>query len=150
MTKRVLLCIMDGWGIDNDSPKNATLTANTPNIDRFYKEEPNMQIYADGEHVGLPDGQMGNSEVGHLNIGAGRVVFQELTRINNAIKDGSFYTNEKFLAAVKHVKNNNSSLHLYGLVSDGGVHSSIDHILALIKFSSCSYSTNLLLFKSIS
>ena len=134
MTKRVLLCIMDGWGIDNDSPKNATLTANTPNIDRFYKEEPNMQIYADGEHVGLPDGQMGNSEVGHLNIGAGRIVYQDLTRINKSIKDGDFFTNEKFLNAVKHVKDNNSALHMFGLVSTGGVHSSLDHILALIEF----------------
>ncbi|MBQ4123039.1 2,3-bisphosphoglycerate-independent phosphoglycerate mutase [bacterium] len=134
MTKRVLLCIMDGWGIDNDSIKNATLVANTPNMDRFYKEEPNIQIYADGEHVGLPDGQMGNSEVGHLNIGAGRVVYQDLTRINKSIKDGEFFTNEKFLNAVEHVKKNNSSLHMYGLVSIGGVHSSLDHILALIDF----------------
>ena len=134
MTKRVLLCIMDGWGIDNDSIKNATLVANTPNMDRFYKEEPNIQIYADGEHVGLPDGQMGNSEVGHLNIGAGRVVYQDLTRINKSIKDGEFFTNEKFLNAVEHVKKNTSSLHMYGLVSIGGVHSSLDHILALIDF----------------
>ena len=132
--KRVLLCIMDGWGINKDCPKDATKVANTPNIDRFYKEEPNMQIFADGEHVGLPEGQMGNSEVGHLNIGAGRVVYQDLTRINKAIKDGDFYTNEKFLKAVEHVKKYNSSLHMYGLVSTGGVHSSLDHILALIEF----------------
>ncbi len=132
--KRVLLCIMDGWGIGKDSPKDATKVANTPNIDRFYKEEKNIQIFADGEHVGLPDGQMGNSEVGHLNIGAGRIVYQDLTRINKSIKDGDFYTNEKFLNAVKHVKENNSSLHLFGLVSTGGVHSSLDHILALIEF----------------
>lgn len=134
MTKRVLLCIMDGWGINKDCPKDATLVAKTPNMDRFYKEEKNIQIYADGEHVGLPDGQMGNSEVGHLNIGAGRIVYQDLTRINKSIKDGDFFTNEKFLNAVKHVKENNSSLHLFGLVSRGGVHSSLDHILALIEF----------------
>ncbi len=134
MTKRVLLCIMDGWGINNDCPKDATKEAKTPNIDRFYKEEPNMQIFADGEHVGLPDGQMGNSEVGHLNIGAGRIVYQELTKINKEIKDGDFFKNEKFLNAVKHVKENNSALHMYGLVSTGGVHSSLDHILALIEF----------------
>ncbi len=134
MTKRVLLCIMDGWGISNDCPKDATKTADTPNIDRFYKEEPNIQIYADGEHVGLPDGQMGNSEVGHLNIGAGRIVYQELTKINKEIKDGEFFKNEKFLNAVKHVKENDSKLHMYGLVSTGGVHSSLDHILALIEF----------------
>lgn len=134
MTKRVLLCIMDGWGINKDCPKDATLVAKTPNMDRFYKEEKNIQIYADGEHVGLPDGQMGNSEVGHLNIGAGRIVYQDLTRINKSIKDGDFFTNEKFLNAVKHVKENNSSLHLFGLVSTGGVHSSLEHILALIEF----------------
>ena len=134
MTKRVLLCIMDGWGINKDCPKDATKEAKTPNIDEFYKEEPNMQIFADGEHVGLPDGQMGNSEVGHLNIGAGRIVYQELTKINKEIKDGDFFKNEKFLNAVKHVKENNSALHMYGLVSTGGVHSSLDHILALIEF----------------
>ncbi len=134
MTKRVLLCIMDGWGISKDSPKDATKVAQTPNLDKFYKTEPNIQIFADGEHVGLPDGQMGNSEVGHLNIGAGRIVYQELTKINKEIKDGSFFKNEKFLNAVEHVKKNNSSLHLYGLVSTGGVHSSLDHILALIEF----------------
>ena len=133
--KRVLLCIMDGWGIsDGNCPKDATKEGQTPNFDNLKKTDKYMTIHADGQYVGLPDGQMGNSEVGHLNIGAGRIVFQELTRINNAIKDGSFFENEKFLAAVKHVKTHNSALHLYGLVSDGGVHSSIDHILALIKF----------------
>ncbi len=134
MTNRVLLCIMDGWGINTDCPKDATKTANTPSIDRFYKEEPNIQIFAHGEYVGLPDGQMGNSEVGHLNIGAGRIVYQELTKINKEIKEGEFFKNKKFLNAVKHVKENNSSLHMYGLVSTGGVHSSLDHILALIEF----------------
>ncbi len=134
MSKRVLLCIMDGWGICSDSIKDATKTAKTPNIDRFYKEEKNIQIFADGEHVGLPSGQMGNSEVGHLNIGAGRIVYQDLTRINKSIKDGDFYTNEKFLKAVEHTKKNNSALHLFGLVSTGGVHSSLEHILALIEF----------------
>ncbi|MBQ7449788.1 2,3-bisphosphoglycerate-independent phosphoglycerate mutase [bacterium] len=133
--ERVLLCIMDGWGIsDGSCPEDATVSAKTPNYNNLKLTENFMTIHADGQYVGLPDGQMGNSEVGHLNIGAGRVVFQELTRINNAIKDGSFFANEKFLNAVKHVKTYNSGLHLYGLVSDGGVHSSIDHILALIKF----------------
>lgn len=134
MGKRVLLCIMDGWGIAKDSIKDATKTAKTPNIDKYYKEEKNIQIFADGEHVGLPEGQMGNSEVGHLNIGAGRIVYQDLTRINKSIKDGDFFTNEKFLNAVEHVKKNNSALHMFGLVSTGGVHSSLDHILALIEF----------------
>ena len=134
MNKRVLLCIMDGWGIASDSIKDATKIAKTPNIDKYYKEEKNIKIYADGEHVGLPSGQMGNSEVGHLNIGAGRIVYQDLTRINKSIKDGDFFKNEKFLNAVEHVKKNHSALHLFGLVSTGGVHSSLDHILALIEF----------------
>ena len=134
MSKRVLLCIMDGWGISDCSIKDATKIANTPNLDKFYKQEKNIRIYADGEHVGLPKGQMGNSEVGHLNIGAGRIVYQDLTRINKSIKDGDFFTNEKFLNAVNHVKSNNSSLHMFGLVSPGGVHSSLEHIYALIEF----------------
>lgn len=133
MNNRVLLCIMDGWGISKDSPEDATKTANTPNFDKLKKEEKYTQIFADGEHVGLPEGQMGNSEVGHLNLGAGRVVYQELTRINKAIKDGTFFKNEEFLKAVQHVKDNDSALHLYGLVSTGGVHSSLNHIFALIK-----------------
>lgn len=133
MKNRVLLCIMDGWGIDDSSSKNAILTANTPNFDRFLKEEKFIKIHADGEYVGLPDGQMGNSEVGHLNLGAGRVVYQELTKINKAIKEGYFFENDKFLSAIKHAKENNSSLHIMGLVSDGGVHSSLGHILALIE-----------------
>ena len=133
MNNRVLLCIMDGWGISKDSPEDATKTANTPNFDKLKKEEKYTQIFADGEHVGLPEGQMGNSEVGHLNLGAGRVVYQELTRINKAIKEGTFFKNEEFLKAVQHVKDNDSALHLYGLVSTGGVHSSLNHIFALIK-----------------
>ena len=133
MNNRVLLCIMDGWGISKDSPEDATKTADTPNFDRLKKEEKYTQIFADGEHVGLPEGQMGNSEVGHLNLGAGRVVYQELTRINKAIKEGTFFENEEFLNAIKHVKENDSALHLYGLVSTGGVHSSLNHIFALIK-----------------
>lgn len=132
MAKRVLLCIMDGWGISAGCPKDATTAANTPNFDRFKKEEKYTTIYADGEHVGLPEGQMGNSEVGHLNLGAGRIVYQELTKINKAIKEGSFFKNEKLLSAINYAKTNNSSLHLMGLVSDGGVHSSFEHLFALI------------------
>ena len=104
MKNRVLLCIMDGWGIDDKSSKNAVVTASTPNYDKFIKEEKFIKIHADGEYVGLPDGQMGNSEVGHLNLGAGRVVYQELTKINRAIKSGEFFKNEKFLSAIKHAK----------------------------------------------
>lgn len=135
MDKRVLLCIMDGWGISSGSDKyDATKLAHPVNVPRLEKEEKFIQIHADGENVGLPEGQMGNSEVGHLNLGAGRIVYQDLSKINNAIKDGSFFKNERFLKAVEHVKKYNSALHIYGLVSTGGVHSSLDHVLALIKF----------------
>lgn len=134
MNNRVLLCIMDGWGINKAGcPKDATISAQTPNFDRLKKEEKYTEIFADGEHVGLPEGQMGNSEVGHLNLGAGRIVYQELTRINKEIKDGDFFKNQEFLNAIKHVKENDSALHLFGLVSTGGVHSSLDHVYALIK-----------------
>lgn len=134
MTNRVLLCIMDGWGISTGNEKyDATKLANPVHVNKLIKEELFKKLHADGEFVGLPAGQMGNSEVGHLNLGAGRIVYQDLSRINNAIKDGSFFKNEKFLMAVNHAKSNNSALHIYGLVSTGGVHSSLDHILALIK-----------------
>lgn len=134
--KRVLLCIMDGWGINpnpNLSKYDATYLAPPVNVDRLKEEEKYTKIHADSEYVGLPQGQMGNSEVGHLNLGAGRIVYQELTKINKSIREGEFFKNERFLAAINHAKENNSSLHLYGLVSEGGVHSSMDHIYALIK-----------------
>lgn len=124
---------MDGWGINKDCEKDATRSANTPNFDKLKKEEVYTQINASGEYVGLPDGQMGNSEVGHLNLGAGRVVYQDLTRINKEIREGKFFENKEFKAAIDHVKKNNSALHLYGLVSTGGVHSSFDHVKALVK-----------------
>ena len=134
MSKRVLLCIMDGWGISLNHPEyDATKLAHAENVTRLEKEYPSISIHADGEYVGLPAGQMGNSEVGHLNLGAGRIVYQDLSKINNAIKDGSFYKNERFLLAVNHAKENNSALHIFGLVSEGGVHSSLEHLLALIK-----------------
>ena len=133
MSNRVLLCILDGWGISNDTKYNAVYSANTPNYDNFMKNMSHTTIHADGLNVGLPEGQMGNSEVGHLNIGAGRIVYQELTRINKAIAEGDFFKNEEFLNAINHVKKNNSSLHIYGLVSSGGVHSAMNHLEALIK-----------------
>lgn len=133
MSDRVLLCILDGWGISGDTKYNAVYSANTPNYDNFIKNMSNTTIHADGLNVGLPEGQMGNSEVGHLNIGAGRIVYQELTRINKAIQEGDFFKNEEFLNAINHVKKNNSSLHIYGLVSSGGVHSAMNHLEALIK-----------------
>ena len=132
--KRVLLCIMDGWGISKSHPEyDATKLANPVNVDRLLKEEKSIAIHAEGEYVGLPEGQMGNSEVGHLNLGAGRIVYQELSKINNAIKSGDFFQRKAFLDAVKHVKENDSALHIYGLASDGGVHSALGHILALVK-----------------
>ena len=133
MSDRVLLCILDGWGISNDTKYNAVYSANTPNYDNFMKNMSHTTIHADGLNVGLPEGQMGNSEVGHLNIGAGRIVYQELTKINKAIAEGDFFKNEEFLNAINHVKKNNSSLHIYGLVSSGGVHSAMNHLEALIK-----------------
>ena len=137
MSKRVLLCIMDGWGLTNEAGStNAVKLANPVNFYKLRDTEKYTQIHADGEYVGLPEGQMGNSEVGHLNLGAGRVVHQDLSKINLSIKKGDFFTNEKFMNAVEHVKKNDSALHLYGLVSTGGVHSSLNHLLALIKMAS--------------
>ena len=131
--KRALLCILDGWGYRNNENHNAVFSANTPNYDNFIQNRPHTFIHADGLSVGLPEGQMGNSEVGHLNIGAGRIVYQELTRINKSIDEGEFFNNEEFLNAINHVKRNNSAMHIYGLVSSGGVHSSLYHLKALIK-----------------
>ena len=133
MKDRVLLCILDGWGISKDTEYNAVYQANTPNYDKFIQTMSNTTIHADGLNVGLPEGQMGNSEVGHLNIGAGRIVYQELTRINKEIQEKTFFKNEEFLKAIDHVKKNNSSLHIYGLVSSGGVHSAMNHLEAAIK-----------------
>lgn len=134
MSKRVLLCIMDGWGISKDHPESdATKLANPIHVDKLIADYPSIKIHADGEYVGLPEGQMGNSEVGHLNLGAGRIVYQDLSKINRAIKDGSFFKNERFLMAINHAKKNDSALHIFGLVSTGGVHSSLEHLMALIK-----------------
>ena len=129
--KKVILVIMDGWGLGKVSTSDAIQHANTPFVSSLYKNYPKTTLVTCGEAVGLPDGQMGNSEVGHLNLGAGRIVYQELQRINVAIRDGSFAKNEVLLDALKYAKTNNKSLHLLGLVSDGGVHSHINHIKAL-------------------
>lgn len=133
MTKPVALIIMDGYAHGKDYPGNAITQANTPNLDKYYKEYPNTEISTSGMAVGLPDGQMGNSEVGHLNIGAGRIVYQSLTRINVAIDNGDFYKNEALVNAVINAKKNNSKLHLLGLFSEGGVHSHINHFIALVE-----------------
>ena len=131
--KKVLLCVLDGVGLSKIKDGNALINANKPNIDYLMKEYPNKGINASGTFVGLPDGQMGNSEVGHLTIGAGRIIYQSLELINRAIKDESFYYKESFLNAIRHAKENNSKLHIMGLLSDGGVHSNINHIKALLK-----------------
>lgn len=132
--KPVMLMILDGFGIAEKSEGNAVALAKKPNFDRLVKEYPNTQLQASGMAVGLPEGQMGNSEVGHLNIGAGRIVYQELTRITKSIEDGDFFENEALMKAMKNAKENNASLHLMGLLSDGGVHSHIDHLKGLLEF----------------
>jgi len=131
--KPVMLMILDGFGIAPESDGNAVRRANTPNLDNLFAKYPHTQLQASGLFVGLPDGQMGNSEVGHLNIGAGRVIYQELTRITKEIEEGGFFKNEALTLAINNVKDNNKSLHLMGLLSNGGVHSHIDHLKGLLK-----------------
>ena len=132
MKKPLILIIMDGFGLRDSDMGNAIHAANHPNLTRLFHDYPTTQLGASGMDVGLPDGQMGNSEVGHTNIGAGRVVYQELTRITKGIQDGPFFDNEAFLGAVENCKKNDSALHLFGLLSDGGVHSHIEHIFGLL------------------
>jgi 2,3-bisphosphoglycerate-independent phosphoglycerate mutase len=129
--KKAILIIMDGWGLGKVKSSDAIQNANVPFVTSLYKKYPNTTLVTCGELVGLPDGQMGNSEVGHLNLGAGRIVYQELQRINVAIREGEFQKNETLLAAIRFAKQNNKKLHLLGLVSDGGVHSHINHIKAI-------------------
>ena len=131
--KPVVLMILDGYGLNKKQEANAVYEAKTPVMDKLMAECPFVEGNASGLAVGLPDGQMGNSEVGHLNMGAGRIVYQELTRITKSIADGDFFENEEFLAAVENCKKNNSALHMYGLVSDGGVHSHNTHIYGLLE-----------------
>ncbi len=127
-----MLLILDGWGIREETPGNAIKLAHPTFYDSLLANYPNTALDASGEAVGLPDGQMGNSEVGHLNMGAGRVVYQEITRINKSIREGDFFENPVFLSAINHAKETGGTLHLMGLVSDGGVHSSLDHLMALL------------------
>ena len=134
MDKRpVVLMILDGYGLNDSHKGNAVYEAKTPEMDRLMKEYPFVKGNASGLAVGLPEGQMGNSEVGHLNMGAGRVVYQDLTRITKSIQDGDFFQNKAFMAAVDNCKKNHSALHLFGLLSDGGVHSHITHIYGLLE-----------------
>ncbi len=133
MKKTVVLIIMDGFGIDAPTEKNAISLAKRPNIDALWAHYPHTFINASGNAVGLPETQMGNSEVGHMNLGAGRIVYQSLTRINKSIEDGEFNKNEAILAAIENVKKNNSKLHIFGLASEGGVHSHVNHIKAIAR-----------------
>lgn len=128
-----VLLILDGYGLNEKTEGNAVALAKTPVMDRMMKEYPFVKGYASGMAVGLPDGQMGNSEVGHLNMGAGRIVYQELTRITKEIQDGTFFTNPALVAAVENCKKNNSALHAFGLISDGGVHSHLTHLYGLLE-----------------
>lgn len=132
MSKKAILIIMDGWGLGKVKSADAIQNANVPFVSSLYSKYPNTTLVTCGEAVGLPEGQMGNSEVGHLNLGAGRIVYQELQRINVAVRDGSFAKNPVLLNAVNTAKNGNTTLHLIGLVSDGGVHSHINHLKAII------------------
>ena len=127
------LIIMDGFGLREDKTGNAIAAANKPNLDKIFAENPGCRLSASGLDVGLPEGQMGNSEVGHTNIGAGRVVFQDLPRISRAIEDGSFFENEAYIEAMDDCKERDGALHVFGLLSDGGVHSHITHIFALLE-----------------
>ena len=131
--KPVVLMILDGYGLNDKTEGNAVVNAKTPVVDGLMKEYPFVRGNASGMAVGLPDGQMGNSEVGHLNMGAGRIVYQELTRITKEINDGDFFKNEALLNAMNNCKKNNSALHLMGLLSDGGVHSHIEHLYGLLE-----------------
>ena len=131
MAKKAMLMILDGWGIGNHSKSDAIYSTPTPYWDSLINNYPNSQLQASGENVGLPDGQMGNSEVGHLNIGAGRILYQDLVKINKAIKEGSILDNPQIKNAFSYAKENGKALHFMGLTSDGGVHSSLDHLFAL-------------------
>lgn len=128
---KTLLVILDGWGLGTRPEVDALAQAHTPNFDRIYRDKPHATLVTYGEQVGLPDGQMGNSEVGHLNIGAGRVVYQSFARINKAIRDGELQQMQTLQDALRYARENNKAFHLMGLVSDGGVHSHIDHLLRL-------------------
>jgi 2,3-bisphosphoglycerate-independent phosphoglycerate mutase len=131
MSKKALLMILDGWGIGNQTPENVIYSTPTPYWDSLVATYPNSQLRASGEDVGLPEGQMGNSEVGHLNIGAGRVVYQDLVKINIACRDNSILKNPEIIKAYSYARDNKKKIHFLGLVSDGGVHSSLDHLLKL-------------------
>ncbi|BDG03795.1 2,3-bisphosphoglycerate-independent phosphoglycerate mutase [Anaeromyxobacter oryzae] len=132
-TKPVLLVVLDGWGNRAERDANAIAIAGTPNVDALLRDYPSTALETSGLSVGLPEGQMGNSEVGHTNLGAGRIVYQDLVRINRAVEDGSFFKNDALLLACRRAKEAGGALHLMGLLSDGGVHSHMDHLFALLE-----------------
>ena len=136
LKRPLVLIIRDGWGYNGDAGEdkfNAIKQSNTPTDDMLMSEYPNCLVHTSGEDVGLPDGTMGNSEVGHQNIGAGRIVPQESVRLSHAIKEGSFFKNEEFLKAIEFAKSNNGKMHVMGLCSDIGVHSLLDHLYGLLE-----------------
>src|SRR5438045_3844448 len=133
MNKPLVLVILDGWGYALPSKANAISLARKPLYDSLLRDYPNTLIHTSGRYVGLPNGQMGNSEVGHLNIGAGRVVYMDITKIDLMIEKGNFFSNETLLAAMKHARSGGRRLHLFGLLSDGGVHSHQNHLYALLR-----------------
>lgn len=133
MNKKVVMLIIDGWGLGEPSPFNAIANARTPNFDRLIREYPNVSLKSDGESVGLPEGQFGTSEVNHMTIGAGRVIFQDLPKINHAIQNGEFQYNKELLSSIRHAIRNNAKLNLISILSDGGVHTHIDHLFEVIK-----------------
>ena len=131
--KLTMLMILDGFGMNEKEEGNAVKMANIPNLNKILTENPNTVIHTSGADVGLPDGQMGNSEVGHTNIGAGRIVYQDLAKITKSIEDGEFFSKPEFLAAIENCKKHHSKLHIMGLLSDGGVHSHIRHLFGLLE-----------------
>jgi 2,3-bisphosphoglycerate-independent phosphoglycerate mutase len=132
MNKKVILMILDGWGITQDPKVSAIYNAKTPFINGLYDTYPHAELRTDGLHVGLPDGQMGNSEVGHMNLGAGRIVYQNLARINKAVKEETLGKEKVLLDTFKYAKENNKDVHLLGLVSDGGIHAHINHLKGIL------------------
>ena len=129
----VVLTILDGFGLREEVHGNAVKLANKPNFDFLWENYPHSKLIVSGQEVGLPKGQMGNSEVGHLNIGGGRIVYQPLELISKSIRDGEFFENAEFKKVMKHVRDRHSKLHIFGLLSDGGIHSHISHIFALLE-----------------
>lgn len=143
--KPIVLVVLDGWGMSPDVEGNAILSTPTPNYDKLLSMFPNTTLHASGEEVGLSWGEMGNSEVGHLNLGTGRIVMQDLPRIDKSITDGTFYQNQALKKAFAYAKENNSRLHLIGLFSSGGVHSHLNHLLALLDLAKIENFTNVFL-----